>query len=61
MHQPLLMVSGSCQGLEIVLDGDHLPFGAVVLKSQSKRRLLMLNSGDIGARYVYLHTVLLVD
>ena len=47
---PLLIVTGSCQGLEITLDSDHVPFGAVVLKSQSERRVLMHNSGDIGAR-----------
>ncbi|KAL5467034.1 hypothetical protein EMCRGX_G031201 [Ephydatia muelleri] len=49
--QPLFIVTGSCQGLEITLDSDHVPFGAVVLKSQSERRVLMHNSGDIGARF----------
>ena len=49
---PLFVVKGSCHGLEIGLDSSHVPFGAVVLNSQSIRRILMINSGDIGARYV---------
>ena len=47
---PLFVVKGSCHGLEIGLDSSHVPFGAVVLNSQSIRRILMINSGDIGAR-----------
>ena len=50
MSQPLFMVTGSCLGLEIELDMDHVPFGAVWQGSQSSRRILMINSGDIGAR-----------
>ena len=50
ISQPLFMVKGSCQGIEINLDSDHVPFGAVVVHSQSKRRILMMNTGDIGAR-----------
>lgn len=50
MSQPLFVVRGSCHGIEIKLDSDHVPFGAVVLHSQSSRRILMMNTGDIGAR-----------
>ena len=46
------MVTGCCQGLDISLDSEHLPFGAVVQHSRSSRRVLMINSGDIGARWV---------
>ena len=52
LSHPLFVVKGSCHGLEIGLDSSHVPFGAVVLNSQSIRRILMINSGDIGARYV---------
>ena len=53
MSQPLFIVTGSCQGLEICLDQDSIPFGAVVQGSSSKRRFVMLNRGDIGAGYVH--------
>ena len=46
--RPLFMVTGSCHGLEVTLDSDHVPFGAVVQSSQSTRRILMINTGDIG-------------
>lgn len=45
------MLSGSCQGLEISLDSESVPFGAVVQRSWSSRRLVMSNTGDIGARF----------
>ena len=44
-------MSGSCIGLEISLDAEYVPFGPVVQDSQSSRRILMINSGDIGARF----------
>ena len=49
MSQPLFVVSGSCQGIEISLDQDSVPFGAVVQRSSSTRRIMMQNTGDIGA------------
>lgn len=49
MSEPLFVVSGSCQGIEISLDQDSVPFGAVVQRSCSTRRILMQNTGDIGA------------
>lgn len=49
--QPLLVVTGSCHGLEIGLDTEYVPFGAVVLDSSSTRKILMINSGDIGAGF----------
>ena len=50
MAQPLFMVTGSCLGQDIKLDTDHVPFGAVWQGSQSSRRILIINSGDVGAR-----------
>uniref|UniRef100_A0A4X2JPP9 HYDIN axonemal central pair apparatus protein n=1 Tax=Vombatus ursinus TaxID=29139 RepID=A0A4X2JPP9_VOMUR len=47
----LFLISGCCQALEIVLDQEHVPFGAVVYRAHVTRRLLMMNVGDIGARF----------
>lgn len=44
----LFIVQGCCQGIEVHLDQDHIPFGAVVLRSQASRRIMMRNSGDLG-------------
>ncbi|XP_057569314.1 hydrocephalus-inducing protein homolog [Hippopotamus amphibius kiboko] len=49
--RPLFLLSGCCQALEISLDQEHLPFGPVVCQTQASRRILMLNSGDMGARF----------
>ncbi|XP_074644164.1 hydrocephalus-inducing protein homolog [Tubulanus polymorphus] len=51
MFQPLFIMKGSCQGIEISLDMESIPFGAVVQNSRSTRKLLMINTGDIGARF----------
>nr|XP_006823299.1 PREDICTED: hydrocephalus-inducing protein homolog [Saccoglossus kowalevskii] len=51
LSQPVFVVSGLCQGIDINLDQDSIPYGAVVLKSSSSRRLLMHNTGDIGAGF----------
>ena len=51
MSQPIFVVTGSCQGIEISLDGDSVPFGAVVQGSRSSRKLIMHNTGDIGAAF----------
>lgn len=51
MSQPIFVVTGSCQGIEISLDGDSVPFGAVVIGSCSSRKLIMHNTGDIGAAF----------
>ena len=55
LSRPLFVVTGSCHGIEINLDNNHIPFGAVVLQSQSNRRVLLLNTGDIGARCVFVY------
>ncbi|KAJ8332018.1 hypothetical protein SKAU_G00429950, partial [Synaphobranchus kaupii] len=49
--RPLLVLKGCCQGLEISLDQDYVPFGAVPQRCQATRRIIMSNTGDIGARF----------
>nr|XP_004659621.2 hydrocephalus-inducing protein homolog [Jaculus jaculus] len=49
--RPLFLLSGCCQALEISLDQEHLPFGPVVYQTQATRRILMMNTGDMGARF----------
>ncbi|XP_069882349.1 hydrocephalus-inducing protein homolog isoform X1 [Dipodomys merriami] len=48
---PLFLLTGCCQALEISLDQEHLPFGPVVYQTQATRRILMFNTGDVGARF----------
>lgn len=48
--RPLLVVQGCCHGIEVQLDQNHLPFGAVAKGSQVSRRIVMSNTGDMGAR-----------
>ncbi|XP_074783220.1 hydrocephalus-inducing protein homolog isoform X2 [Athene noctua] len=47
----LFMVQGSCQGIRVSLDQDHLSFGAVVQQSYTSRHLIMQNTGDIGVKF----------
>ncbi|XP_037371987.1 hydrocephalus-inducing protein homolog isoform X2 [Talpa occidentalis] len=49
--RPLYLLSGCCQALEISLDQEHIPFGPVVYQTQATRRIVMLNTGDLGARF----------
>jgi hydrocephalus-inducing protein len=51
LSYPLFIVKGSCHGLDVSLDNNHIPFGAVVLCSKSVRRIQMVNNGDIGTRF----------
>ncbi|XP_010765598.1 hydrocephalus-inducing protein homolog [Notothenia coriiceps] len=48
---PLLTIQGCCQVVEVQLDQDHLAFGAVVQRCQAKKRIHMMNTGDIGAKF----------
>ncbi|CAN2389289.1 axonemal central apparatus assembly [Pristimantis euphronides] len=50
MHS-LFVVRGCSQGLELSLDQDYVSFGAVVLKSQATRRIILSNIGELGARF----------
>ncbi|XP_067158936.1 hydrocephalus-inducing protein homolog [Apteryx mantelli] len=47
----LFMVQGSCQGIDVSLDQEHINFGAVLQQSRTCRRILMKNTGDIGVRF----------
>ncbi|ORY39534.1 hypothetical protein BCR33DRAFT_853320, partial [Rhizoclosmatium globosum] len=51
ISKPLLLVSGACQGIEVRLENDTLPFGAIVQKSCTTRRIQLQNTGDIGAKF----------
>ncbi|XP_069510876.1 hydrocephalus-inducing protein homolog [Ambystoma mexicanum] len=51
MSRALFVLRGCCQGIEVSLDVEHVPFGAVVLHSVTTRRVIMQNTGDIGARF----------
>lgn len=46
----LFMVQGSCQGICVSLDQEHLSFGAVVQQSCTSQRITMQNTGDIGVK-----------
>ncbi|KAK9517107.1 hypothetical protein VZT92_024999 [Zoarces viviparus] len=48
---PLLTIQGCCQGVEVQLDQDHLAFGAVVQRCQARKRIVMMNTGGIDARF----------
>ncbi|KFQ85082.1 Hydrocephalus-inducing protein, partial [Phoenicopterus ruber ruber] len=47
----LFMVRGSCQGICVSLDQEHLSFGAVVQQSYTSQRIVMQNTGDIGVNF----------
>ncbi|XP_046781643.1 hydrocephalus-inducing protein homolog isoform X4 [Gallus gallus] len=47
----LFMVQGSCQGICVSLDQEHLSFGAVVQQSCTSQRITMQNTGDIGVKF----------
>jgi hydrocephalus-inducing protein len=49
--KPLFIVQGACQGTDVRLENDTLPFGAVVQRSSSSRKLQLQNIGDIGAKF----------
>ncbi|XP_046359897.2 hydrocephalus-inducing protein homolog isoform X3 [Haliotis rufescens] len=51
LYQPLFVVKGSCLGMEIALDTEGIPFGTVVQRSQSTRKLVMCNTGDMNAKF----------
>ncbi|CAL8355249.1 unnamed protein product [Lota lota] len=48
---PLLAVQGSCQCVEVRLDPDYLSFGAVVQRCTAAKRVVLSNTGDLGAGF----------
>ncbi|XP_073420426.1 hydrocephalus-inducing protein homolog [Dendrobates tinctorius] len=57
----LFMVRGCSQGLALSLDQDYVSFGAVVLQSQATRRIVLSNTGELGARFQWDMTQLEPD
>eukprot|EP00794_Sanderia_malayensis_P018879 gene18879-20779_t len=53
ISQPLFLLNGCCHGMEIKLDSEAVPFGTVTLGSSSSRKLIMYNTGDIGAAFCW--------
>ena len=51
LSQPLFVIQGLCLGMEINLDTNAIPFGAVVQRSQTSRKIVMSNTGDMNAKY----------
>ncbi|XP_062442830.1 hydrocephalus-inducing protein homolog [Rhea pennata] len=47
----LCMVQGSCQGIDVSLDREHINFGVVLQQSRTCQRILMQNTGDIGVKF----------
>ncbi|XP_071647191.1 hydrocephalus-inducing protein isoform X1 [Temnothorax longispinosus] len=51
MIQPLFILRGSCIGAEFRLNRTYVPFGIVVQRCLSETKIVLLNTGDIGARF----------
>ncbi|XP_029155411.1 hydrocephalus-inducing protein homolog [Nylanderia fulva] len=49
--QPLFIVRGSCIGAEFRLNRTCIPFGIIVQGCFSEAKVVLLNTGDIGARF----------
>ncbi|KAG5334606.1 HYDIN protein, partial [Acromyrmex charruanus] len=49
--QPLFILRGSCIGAEFHLNRTYVPFGIVVQGCLSEAKIVLLNRGDIGARF----------
>lgn len=49
---PLMIVKGSCVGAEFLLNRNYISFGSVVRGCTLNSKLILLNIGDIGARFV---------
>ena len=50
---PLLDVVGACQGVQFEMDNDQISFGTETLHSRATRRVLLNNTGDIGAKFAW--------
>ena len=48
--KPFLSLIGACHAIQVSLDQDVVPFGTVVYKSTSERRVAISNTGDIGVK-----------
>ena len=50
---PMFAVRGCCQGYDISLDSDTIPFGAVGKDCSLTRKIILANRGDIGAAFAW--------
>lgn len=48
------------QGVKVQLDQDHLAFGAVVQHCQATKKIIMMNKGDVGIRWVTEHVTFIL-
>ncbi|XP_049580395.1 hydrocephalus-inducing protein homolog [Syngnathus scovelli] len=48
---PLLTIQGCCQDVDVRLEQDHLGFGPVVQHCQGKKKVVMINTGELCARF----------
>jgi hydrocephalus-inducing protein len=48
---PLMTVQGACQGVQLEMDNDQLAFGVVAVQSRAVKRVLLSNTGDVGAKF----------
>lgn len=53
-----IIVKGSCAASEFTLNRNYISFGSVVLGSTVNSKLLLLNTGDFGARFAILNSEL---
>ena len=54
---PVMAVMGSCHGISFKIEPDALTFGAVCLRCRVSRKLILTNTGDVGARYLFEYTL----
>lgn len=52
--QPLFAIKGCVLGMEINIDTTAIPFGSVFRNSSTSKKIVMSNSGDMNAKYVYI-------
>ncbi|XP_061825847.2 hydrocephalus-inducing protein homolog [Nerophis lumbriciformis] len=48
---PLLTIQGCCKIVKVNLEQDHLGFGPIVQHCQAKKKVLMVNTGELCARF----------
>lgn len=56
---PLIIVKGSCVAAEFLLNRNYISFGSTVQGSTLNSKLMLLNTGDIGARFVFKKKIFL--
>lgn len=49
---PMFLVRGSCVGAEFHLNRTHIPFGTIVQGCVEESKVILMNTGDLGSRFV---------